>query len=163
MLWPLNSFEQKVEGAIHKDRTRLMHALIFPLNFAFVVTFLSSRALNYIFPNLYLQLTPTLHVHHFTYGVFIVAIAAWLALLFNGPKAKFFIALFLGIGLGLAFDEFAMWLRLSDNDPIRWNYDGFLIIMSVCLILFTVPEGILLIKHVWKKELRVYKKRLKHK
>lgn len=161
-MWLLSSFQNRIEGAVHKNRIGLLHALLFPINFAFVLTFIVSRIISHSFPGFFFQATPTLHIHHFTYGIFILGAVSFLALLFNGPKAKFLISLLFGFGLGLAFDEFAMWLRLEDNDPARWEYDGFIIIMTSFLMLSTIPQGILFIKKIWRKEIKFFKKRLNY-
>ena len=62
---------------------------------------------------------------------------------------KYFISLLYGFGLGLAFDEFAFWLKLTDDDPARWSYDGFLIIAGFIFIIISAKRGLKLLKILW--------------
>lgn len=122
--------------------------LAFPILVSFLITFASSRVISYVIPQIYLEPSSGLHIHHFTYGFFVLAAAGYLALVFSGPRAKFYIASLFGIGLGLAFDEFAMWLKLSDEDPARWSYDGFTIVILVFLTIIFIKPGIRAMKKV---------------
>ncbi|MBI2065323.1 MAG: hypothetical protein HYT62_04725 [Candidatus Yanofskybacteria bacterium] len=122
--------------------------IIFPIAAAFLLTFGGARLVSYLSPQLYLPWFG-LHVHHFTYGFFILAVAGYLALIFSGPRAKYLIALLHGFGLGLAFDEFGMWLRLDDADKARFSYDGFIIIIGIFLIIISAKRGFrILIDHL---------------
>ena len=125
-------------------------ALIFPIAFSFLLTFIGSRIFSHFAPSFYLfEVEPGLRVHHFTYGFFILAIAGYLALIHTGSRAKYLVALLMGFGLGLAFDEFGMWLRLHDNDSARWSYDGFNIIVGFFFLVLFARPGIRLLKRLW--------------
>ncbi len=136
------------EKVIHHEPGLYM-AIIFPIATAFTITFAAARILNHLVPNLFLELSSGLHIHHFTYGFFILAAAGYLALIFNGPRAKYFIAQLFGIGLGLAFDEFGMWLRLRDDDPIRCNYDGFTFVIGILFLILSARSGVKLLRYLW--------------
>ncbi len=73
------------------------------------------------------------HIHHLTYGIFLLAIAGFLSQNSEGPKYKTKIAILYGAGLALSFDEFGMWLRLQDNYWVRQSYDAILIILSLLI------------------------------
>jgi len=65
------------------------------------------------------------------------AIAGYLALLFKGPRATFWIALLYGLGIGLTFDEFGFWFnppRAVMAREARWQYTGILVIVSFFLV-----------------------------
>lgn len=98
--------------------------------FSLLPTFLISRILVYIAPNLFLNLRGV-HIHHLTYGIFILAIVGFVSLNLENPKWKEKIAIMYGIGLALSFDEFGMWLRLQDGYWIRQSYDAIFIILSL--------------------------------
>ncbi len=99
---------------------------------SFLPTFLISRIMVYIAPDLFINLRGV-HIHHLTYGIFILAIAGFLSQNLENPKLKVKIAILYGIGLALSFDEFGMWLRLQDSYWIRQSYDAILIILSILI------------------------------
>ncbi len=132
-----------------RNESGLYFYLVFPIAFAFFLTFAGARIVSHLAPNLYLTLGTGFHIHHFAYGFFVLAVSGYLALIFNGPRATYLIALLHGFGLGLAFDEFAMWLKLSDDTLERWNYDGFLIILALFFILISAKRGIRALESFW--------------
>ena len=103
---------------------------------AFLITFILARLLvyfilaGYLPPELFLTVRGV-HIHHFTYGVVILSIVG-LYLILKRPAAdsrRFKLAVwFFGIGLGLTFDEFGMWIRLEDDYWIRQSYDAVVIV-----------------------------------
>ena len=76
------------------------------------------------------------HVHHFTYGVLILAVVG-LYMILRRPDVRtrmFEVSVMLyGIGLALTFDEFGMWIRLQDNYWVRQSYDAVIVILFVFL------------------------------
>src|SRR5258708_5046994 len=79
----------------------------------FLPTFVAARGVVMWFPNLALNVHGV-HVHHFTYGVFILAIVGFASLV-SPRRAQPWLAVGYGAGLALAFDEFGMWVRLTAN------------------------------------------------
>lgn len=153
----LGIFKRMREGIHRKVENNdpgLYISLAFPILFAFILTFIGSRLIGYLItyghmPPIYLEPSPGLHVHHFTYGVFILFLAGYLGLSVKQARAKFWIALLMGFGLGLAMDEFGMWLRLRDDNIVRWSYDGFNITIGIFLFILTVKSGIRMLKRAW--------------
>ena len=146
-----NSVTRKIET----KEPGLYVSILFPMMLAFLVTFIGERFFshlitwNYVSSNFYWQPSPGLHVHHYIYGFFILAISGYLALIHNGPRGTYLISLLHGFGLGLALDEFGMWLRLRDDDIARWNYDGFFIMVGFFLLLLALPAGWRLFRRLW--------------
>jgi hypothetical protein len=138
-----------IKERVVRHEPGLYLALVFPIAFAFTLTFAVARLISHVDPMLFFEPTPGLHIHHFTYGFFILAIAGYLALIFNGPDAKFWIALLFGLGLGLAMDEFGMWLRLRDDDLARWSYDGLNIVIGFFFLLAAFKQGVRLLRALW--------------
>jgi len=147
----LNIFSRMRRSIKHKVATQepgLYVSLIFPIAVAFLLTFTVARLISYLIPSLGLFIGD-FRVHHFTWGIFVLAVSGYLALVFDRARAKYFISLLYGFGLGLAFDEFAFWLKLTDDDPARWNYDGFLIVTGLILIIISAKKGVKLLKILW--------------
>jgi len=95
---------------------------------SFLGTFALSRGITFLFPYLFFQVK-SIHVHHFSYGIFLLAIIGYVLLTQpRSPKTRLRIGLLYGVALGLAFDEFAMWIQLEDSYWDRNNFDAILIV-----------------------------------
>lgn len=106
------------------------------VSFVVLVTFL----LTFIFVRAYVLLASTgviedpyiyirgYHIHHLNYGIFILAFAGFLALVYQKEESRLKIGALYGLGLALTFDEFGMWLRLQDDYWVRTSYDAIIVI-----------------------------------
>ena len=111
---------------------------------AFVLTFLLARLLVLLImtrrmPDLFLHVGQT-HVHHLNYGIFLLsALGGWL--LFAPPQGRRRIhaAVLYGLGLGLTFDEFGMWLHLGGSYWQRASYDAVVIIAALLGLMASAP------------------------
>jgi len=100
---------------------------------AFALTVVSARIFSLILPRVHWEPVPGMHIHHYVYGIFILVIAGYLALIFRKDGATPWIALLYGLGVGLTFDEFGMWL----NPPFRGgreNTSGLTIVVVALLM-----------------------------
>lgn len=138
-----NALRERV--ALHEPGLYLY--VVFPIAISFLLTFIGARVLNHFQPDFYIPWPINAHVHHYAYGFFVLATSGYLALVFAGPRSKFWICLLHGFGLGLAFDEYGLWLRLEDNQPERWGYDGFLIVVGAILIIISAKPGVKFVKN----------------
>ena len=145
----LEKMRKAITEKIQTGDPSLYVSLAFPILFTFVLTFITARLFSLFWPQIFLEVSDDLHIHHYTYGVFIMAAAGYIGLAVSQARAKFWTAMLLGIGLGLAMDEFGMWLRLQDHDVARWSYDGFNITIGIFLFVLTIKPGIHLLKRVW--------------
>ncbi|MDD5502724.1 MAG: hypothetical protein PHH26_04575, partial [Candidatus Thermoplasmatota archaeon] len=69
---------------------------------SFLPTFIFVRIIVYLFsPYVYLYIYGT-HIHHFAWGIILLAVAGFAALFINKPKWKPFVASLYGVGLALA-------------------------------------------------------------
>jgi hypothetical protein len=118
-------------------RRRLTHHLARRVLAAFIFTFVSARILVIFImmgklpPQLFFHVKGT-HVHHLNYGIFLLSfIGAYL--IFARPLGRWLsVAAFVyGIGLGLTFDEFGMWLHLGGPYWQRASYDAVVTVASV--------------------------------
>lgn len=96
----------------------------------FLVTFIASRLIVTFSPGVYLFGTKNgNHVHHLVYGIIVLSVVGYITLVSKlSDKNRLRFAALYGIGLGLAYDEFAMWLELEDIYHDRRSYDAVLII-----------------------------------
>jgi hypothetical protein len=111
---------------------------------AFLGTFLAARILVLLImtrrmPDLYLHLGGT-HVHHLNYGIFLLSgVGAYL--LFARPTGRSLstAALVYGVGLGLTFDEFGMWVHLGGSYWQRASYDAVVVVGSTLALIALLP------------------------
>lgn len=110
----------------HKQRVSFRVLISFLLTFIIARVYVLS-ATSGIFEDPYIYVRGY-HIHHLNYGIFIMAISGFWALIFQEQSKRLFIGTLYGVGLGLTFDEFGMWLRLDDYYWTRMSYDAVVII-----------------------------------
>lgn len=96
---------------------------------SFLLTFTSARILVFLImsrrlPDLYVYVSGT-HLHHLNFGIFLLSIVGAF-LLFRHPEGREITVttVLYGIGLGLTFDEFGMWLHLGGPYWQRASFDA---------------------------------------
>src|SRR5882724_6916505 len=108
-----------------------------------IVTFVLARLVTILItlhrmPHIYLHVRDT-HVHHLNYGIFLLAGVGAYLLFTSGPAAPA-AAVIYGIGLGLTFDEFGMWLHLNGDYWQRASFDAIVVLAAtLCLAGFAPP------------------------
>lgn len=130
---------------------------------SFLITFVSARSYVYL-TNKDLMNLPTgvviygVHVHHFIFGILLLSVISFIALYDVRPVVHRRLAVLYGIALGLIFDEFAIWLRLSNDYYARISYDALIIVLLLLLNIVYFP-------HFWrvmgKKIVQVFSKILR--
>ncbi len=108
-----------------------------------MLTFIAARVVSILMmlhwmPDIFLYVRDT-HVHHLNYGIFLlVGVGAYL--LFHPGPAAAPAAVVYGIGLGLTFDEFGMWLHLNGDYWQRASFDAVIVLAAALgLVGFTPP------------------------
>lgn len=107
---------------------------------AFLLTFAIARILVLLImsrriPDFFLFVGQT-HVHHLNYGIFLlVTVGAWLLLFPPGAIGRRSAAIAYGVGLGLTFDEFGMWLHLGGSYWQRSSYDAVVVVAVVLALI----------------------------
>lgn len=113
----------------HKKRVSFVILVSFLVTFIVVRLYVISATFGIIEdPYLYIR---GYHVHHLNYGIVIMAIAGFLALVFRDEEHRLKIGSLYGLGLGLTFDEFGMWFRLEDDYWVRASYDAVVLISLI--------------------------------
>ena len=107
---------------------------------AFFLTVAGARIFSLVLPRFHWEPKPGMHIHHYVYGIFILVIAGYLALIFRNDGATPWITLLYGLGVGLTFDEFSMWLNPVFQEG-RWNKSGIMIVIVALLFVgFLLPR-----------------------
>lgn len=124
------------------------HRMPFIILIYFSATFIITRALVYgwtygLIPELSLVIRG-IEIHHFNFGIFILAIIGYLLLINKNEKNRIKMAKLYGIALALVFDEFGMWLHLENNYWIRHSYDAAIIIAIFFL-------NVIYLNHIWRR------------
>jgi len=111
---------------------------------AFLFTFMTARVCVYLImaraiPDLFLHVGET-HVHHLNYGIFLLSgVGAWLLFLRPVGRELSAVAVLYGVGLGLTFDEFGMWLHLGGSYWQRASFDAIVVIAALLTLLAVAP------------------------
>lgn len=96
----------------------------------FWLTYIFIRGLVYLFPNLFTNVRG-IHIHHFSYGIIILTLVGFYSLVFNPRGRKLFRTAFIfGVGMAMTYDEFGMWLRLTESGVGRTGYDAIALITA---------------------------------
>jgi hypothetical protein len=111
----------------------------------FLLAFVSARVLVLLImtrhvPDLYVHAGGT-HVHHLNFGIFLLSgVGAYL--LFGRPygRAISIAAGVYGVGLGLTFDEFGMWLHLGGPYWQRASFDAVIVIGALLALIAFAPD-----------------------
>ena len=136
------------------DATRTRKHLARLALVAFILTFIAARVLVYLImsrrvPDLYFYVGQT-HVHHLNYGIFLLsAVGAWLLF---GPRTARHVnwcALLYGVGLGLTFDEFGMWLHLGGPYWQQLSIDAVVVVAAVLTLIAMAPSWRDIRGHDW--------------
>src|SRR5215471_1319822 len=106
---------------------------------AFILTVAAARIFSMFLPSVHWEPVPGMHIHHYVYGIFILAIAGYLAMIFKGHRATAWIALLYGLGIGLTFDEFGMWLNPGFQRGTRWNTGGLEFVIIALAVAGLIP------------------------
>jgi len=130
----------------HVLRPKTGKEIPFIILICFLATFIVSRLVVFYFPasNFYLKVSG-IHVHHLSYGIGLLSIVGFLSLIQErSEKTRLRLSVMYGVALGLAFDEFAMWIQLEDIYRDRSTYDAIIVITLLLL-------NIVYFEAFWKK------------
>jgi len=112
---------------------------------AFLLTFILARITVFLImarkiPDLYFYAGGT-HIHHLNYGIFLLsAVGAWLLLKRPAARNLTIAAIIYGIGMGLTFDEFGMWIRLGGDYWQRASWDAVTVIAAGFALVAFAPS-----------------------
>ena len=112
----------------------------FTILLSFLITFGISRLIVFLIesnvhfgPFTYL-IVSGVHIHHFTYGIIIWMFTGFISLFVIDKRSRSILFILYGIGLGLIFDESAIWLNLDPYYHQSLSIAAVVIITSLLLI-----------------------------
>src|SRR5438045_7427032 len=112
---------------------------------AFLLTFVISRVcvsliMTRRMPTLFFHAAGT-HLHHLNYGISLLSVTAAVLLFAAFPREKRgFWALLYGLGMGLTFDEFGMWLNLGGSYWQRASFDAVIVVLTAFGLIAFAPR-----------------------
>jgi hypothetical protein len=114
---------------------------------SFILSFIVARTFTYFFPNVVL-VSGELHIHHFWFGMALMAVGGWLGINYNHKEIDMLAAILYGVGGGLIADEMGLLLTFGDYwSGLTWTFIIVLFAFASVLILLsryrkTVLEGL---------------------
>ena len=112
---------------------------------SFLLTFMSARILVFLImsrrvPDLYIHVAGT-HLHHLNFGICLLSIVgAFLLFRHSHGRELTVMTVAYGIGLGLTFDEFGMWLHLGGPYWQRASFDAVVTIAALFGLVSYAPS-----------------------
>jgi len=107
---------------------------------SFIASFAVARIFTTLNPNVVIMVGTGIHIHHFWYGILLLAVGGWLGLINRTERIDQLAAVLYGAGLGLIADEFGLLLTWG-------NYWTTLTYTVVGVLLAFVVLAGLLIEH----------------
>ena len=135
-------YTQRIFDSLVWNRRDEIPFIIF---FSFLITFFISRSIvrliySHLLPgSLFLNIRGN-HIHHYNYGIFLLAVSGLWALLDTKRQRLDIVAFLYGVGLALAVDEFGLFLGLSQDYYARLTYDAVVIVGSLLLSIAYFPR-----------------------
>ncbi|MDD1751510.1 MAG: hypothetical protein LUQ38_00265 [Methanotrichaceae archaeon] len=118
--------EEKVVPRVHFAALALV---------SFILSFVVARSFTYFYPSVVL-VSGNLHIHHFWFGLALLAIGGWLGISYNHKEIDRLAAIIYGVGGGLIADEVGLLLTFGDYwSGITWTFVVVLVASVSVLIL----------------------------
>ncbi|MCL4310609.1 MAG: hypothetical protein M0Z32_09145 [Actinomycetota bacterium] len=112
--------------------------------FTFLLAFIAARTFVFLvminqIPNIFVS-DDGVHIHHFSFGIIVLSVVGGY-LLFRRPKGieSMLAAAAYGAGLGLTYDEFGMWLHLTDRYWQRTSWDAIGVLVGLLGLIAFAP------------------------
>ncbi len=103
---------------------------------SFILSFIVARTFTTFFPSTVL-VSNGIHVHHFWFGIVLLAVSGWLGISYNDVDADRLAAILYGAGGGLIIDEVGLLLTFGDYwTNLTYTILTVLVALVIVLILF---------------------------
>jgi hypothetical protein len=118
----------KTDSVLFMQKADFTERLIPRVHFAtlalisFILSFIVARSFTYFYPGVVL-ISGNLHIHHFWFGIALLAIGGWLGISYNHKEIDMLAAIIYGVGGGLIVDEVGLLLTFGDYwNGITWTF-----------------------------------------
>jgi hypothetical protein len=102
---------------------------------SFLLSFVVARSFTYFYPGV-VFVSGNLHIHHFWFGIALLAIGGWLGISYNHKEIDRLAAIIYGVGGGIIADEVGLLLTFGDYwSGITWTFVIVLVASVSALIL----------------------------
>ena len=101
---------------------------------SFIASFLVARAFTILRPHTILKIGGY-HIHHFWYGIALLAIGGWLGISYKSERISRLAAIFYGAGGGIYGDEVGLQLTPTGNYWTGITYTLIIIFLAIVLLL----------------------------
>jgi hypothetical protein len=119
------------------EESIINHGLAFLNLLGFMVSFLIARVFTTIKPSTWV-IVGGVHIHHFWYGLGLIAIAGWLGIISTRPTHRRVYALLFGLGGGLIGDEVGLLLTFGDyHSELTYVFLVVFVTFAIMIILLT--------------------------
>ena len=103
---------------------------------SFTFSFIAARTFTYFYPSIVL-ISGGLHIHHFWFGMILLAIGGWLGINYNIKEIDMIAAIVYGVGGGLIVDEVGLLLTFGNYySELTWTF--IVILFSFIATIFLV-------------------------
>lgn len=104
---------------------------------SFIISFSIARAFTYLHPDVVL-VSGGLHIHHFWFGMALLAIGGWLGISYTQKQIDMVAAIIYGVGGGLVADEIGLLLTFGNYySEVTWTFLLLLLSFIAVLILLS--------------------------
>ena len=100
---------------------------------SFIFSFIAARLFTTFFPSVVL-INNGIHIHHFWFGIILVAIGGWLGISNDDKEINRVAAIFYGAGGGLIVDEVGLLLTF-DNYWTSLTYSFLIVFLAIIIVL----------------------------
>ena len=119
------------------EESLINHGLAFLNLLGFMVSFLTARTFTTIKPTTWV-IVGGIHIHHFWYGLGLIAISGWLGIISTHPTHRRVYALLFGLGGGLIGDEVGLLLTFGDyHSELTYVFLVVFVTLATMIILLT--------------------------
>ncbi len=136
-------FVKHLHSLLYNDIIRRKKVTPFIIFIFFLLSFFIARMIVYLFPKLNLFIFKY-HIHHFYYGIALLVISNWVALVSDDRVLKRISAALFGVGLGLIADEIGIIITCGTAgigcNPLQlyWSRISYDIVIYIVLIFLNI-------------------------